>query len=78
MTSSPRLTVCLDPLPTGLGLRVAGMAPTHDAARDEDLAEVQRLVEGDPGLLRAVDEDGLTAFSYAAEFGHVAVVAYHP
>ena len=52
------------------------MARIYRAAEIGDLGEVQRLVEGDPGLLQAVDEYGETALSYAAAFGHLAVVAY--
>ncbi len=51
------------------------MVAIHDAARDGLLAEVNRLLEEDPGLLNAPGDSGFTPLIYAALNGHDAVVA---
>ena len=57
------------------GLRA--MAPIHEAVKRGDLAEVERLVEADPGAVHAKDcRDLKLPLVYAAHGGHVAVVAY--
>jgi ankyrin repeat protein len=46
------------------------------AAKEGDLAEVERLVGQDPGLLNAGDRDGLTPLMHAATGAHVGVVRW--
>jgi uncharacterized protein len=49
-------------------------ARTHNAATDGDLAEVERLVEEDPGLVNAkLQAGGLTPLINASVEGHVSV-----
>jgi hypothetical protein len=55
------------------------MANIWQAAREGDLAEVQRLVGDDPGLLDAPDEDSLfrvTPLMIASKEGHVGVARW--
>ncbi len=51
------------------------MATIHWAAFNGDVAEVNRLLEEDPGLLNARDDKGRTPLMHAALKGHDAVVA---
>jgi uncharacterized protein len=52
------------------------MADIWEAAREGDLAEVQRLVGHDPGLLNATDGGGMTPLICASDWGHVGVVRW--
>jgi len=54
------------------------MAPIHDAAAEDDLEEVTRLIQEDPGVVDIVDEDdfGKTALHNATWSGHVEVAHY--
>ena len=48
----------------------------HDAARQGNLEEVMRLIQEDPEIVNATDEDGNTALHLASFKGHVDVVSY--
>ena len=51
------------------------MAPIHDAAVEGNLEEVMRLIEEEPDVVDAVNEDGATALLWASGNGHVEVVS---
>ena len=48
----------------------------HEAARQGDLTEVQRLVQEDASLVQATDDYGDQPLALAANSGHLAVVLY--
>ena len=49
----------------------------HQAAMDGDLTTVRKLLEQNPALLEARDEDeGVTPLAYAAGFGHMEVLEF--
>ena len=52
------------------------MAPIHEAAERGDLVEVRRLVEEDPGRLRATQQYGYLPLYIASRHGQLAVVGY--
>ncbi len=45
------------------------------AVKSADAAKVRQLLSDDPGLVRARDDDGATAFHHAAERGHREIVS---
>jgi len=47
-----------------------GAQSVFDAVRDDDVGAVATLLETDPGLVRATDDDGRTALHHAATYGH--------
>ncbi len=51
-------------------------AEIHRAAEAGDLAKVKALVEGDPALVKAKDENGRTPLHWAARGGHFEVLQY--
>jgi ankyrin repeat protein len=68
------LTACLTA--AIIVVSTARAEPIHDAARNNDVAEVTRLLRQDPTLVRAVKEDfgeNYTPLHEAAERGHKAV-----
>jgi len=51
--------------------------PVYDAALQNDVEEVKRLVQEDPGVVNIVDNyTGQTALMIASRHGHVEVVSY--
>lgn len=48
----------------------------YQAAGAGDLAKVQALVEGDPALVKAKDENGRTALHFAARGRHLDLLRY--
>jgi ankyrin repeat protein len=55
----------------------AGEVSIHEAAMNGDLATVKKLLEQDPTLLEARDEDeGVTPLAYAAGFGRMEVLEF--
>jgi ankyrin repeat protein len=51
-------------------------AEIHQAAEAGDLAKVRALVEGDPALVKARDENGRMPLHWAARGGHLDVLRY--
>jgi ankyrin repeat protein len=47
-----------------------------EAAKAGDLAEVERLVDQDPGLLNGKNRSGMTPLTCASQWGHVGVVRW--
>ena len=48
----------------------------HDAARQGDLAKIKRLLEKNPGLLEARNQNEKTPLHFAAQGGHKEIVEF--
>lgn len=56
-------------------ISMTSAAEIHDAARDGDLDVVMRLIDEDPSLLEATDDDGMTPLNRAALSGRSDIAA---